>query len=456
MHFKIFFTACLVAFGGVTAVASTENLKIGFPVVKFQLKNGLTVLLHQDRSVPMVSYHTWYRVGSRDEQPGVTGAAHMLEHMMFKGAKKYTGKDFDRILHENGITNNAFTSYDYTGFYENLPSGKLELIMDMEVDRMRHLAILPEDLKSELEVVKEERRWRVDNNPPSLLREGLMATVYKEHPYRWPVIGYMADITAYTSEKLRKFYDQYYVPNNAVLVLAGDFDVDLTKSMIERYYGTLPSRDLPKRNFPVEPEQKEPRRFVTDSDVQNSTVMLAFKGVEAGHADSFALDLAAGVLAEGQSSRLYKRLVYKEQTATSTGGQNVTNANPGIFVLAASLKPGQKTDGAEKALREEAMKLQKTVVNEKELQKAKNAIMKDYIDDLTTIDGKARALAVNEILLGSYEKLFSDLELYQKVTAQDIQRVSQKYLRPEREVVGILNPKAKSSPSSTPQNKERK
>lgn len=456
MHLKIVFSACLLAFSSFAWAAGPEDLKIHLPVVKFKLKNGLTVLLHQDRSVPMVSYHTWYRVGSRDEQPGVTGAAHMLEHMMFKGAKKYTGKDFDRILHENGISNNAFTSYDYTGFYENLPSGKLELIMDMEVDRMRHLAILPEDLKSELEVVKEERRWRIDNNPPQLLREGLMATMFKEHPYRWPVIGYMSDITAYTSEKLRKFYDEFYVPNNAVLVLAGDFEIDSTRAMIERYYGTLPHKEMARRTYPVESDAKEPRRFVTDSDVQNSTIMLAFKGVEAGHADSFALDLAASVLADGQSSRLYKRLVYKDQTATSTGGHNLTNANPGLFMLVASLKPGQKTDGPEKILREEAVRLQKDLVSEKELQKAKNAVMKGYIEELTTIDGKARALAVNEILYGSYEKLFTDLDLYQKVTPQDVQKAAQKYLRVDREVVGILNPKPRAVTDASAGSKERK
>ncbi len=442
MHFKIVLPLLLLALSSISFAVAPENLKIRFPVVKFQLKNGLTVLLHQDRSVPLVSYHTWYRVGSRDEQPGVTGAAHMLEHMMFKGAKKFTGKDFDRILHENGITNNAFTSYDYTGFYENLPSGKLEMIMDMEVDRMRFLGILPADLKSELEVVKEERRWRIDNNPPSLLREGLMAAMYKEHPYRWPVIGYMSDITAYTSEKLRKFYDQFYVPNNAVLVLAGDFDVDSTRALIEKYYGILPFKDMPKREYPVEPDAKEARRFMTESDVQNSTVMIAYKGVEAGHPDSYALDLAASVLAEGQSSRLFKRLVYKDQTATSTGGQNLTNANPGLFLLVASLKPGQSIDAPEKILREEALRLRKELVSEKELQKVKNSVMKDYIDDLTTIDGKARALAVNEIMYGSFEKLFSDLELYQKVTSQDIQRVAQKYLLTEHEVVGVLSPKA--------------
>lgn len=422
---------------------TANSLRLDFPVEKFQLPNGLTVILHQDRSVPLVSYHTWYRVGSRDEKPGITGAAHMLEHMMFKGAKKYSNKDFDRVLQENGITNNAFTTWDYTGYYENLPSDKLELIMDIEVDRMRHLALRAEDLKSELEVVKEERRWRIDNNPPSLLREALFKNVYQPHPYNWPVIGTMEDITAYTPEKLRHFYDTFYVPNNAVLVLAGDFDIPSTKKMIEKYYGQLDSKPLPERQYPPTPEPQKAQKFSIDAEVKNSSAVLAYKGVESGHSDSFALDLAAAVLGNGDSSRLEKRLVYKDQSATSAAGYNITNADPGVFVLMASMKPGLKTDGAIKVMREEVSKLQREKISETELQKVKNQLMKDYIDGLTTIDGKAQALAMNEIMFGSFEKLFTDLEKYKAVTAADIQRVAQKYLRTEREVVGVLNPRQK-------------
>lgn len=427
------------------AVAGSEDLKIRFPVEKFQLQNGLTVLLHQDRTVPMVSYHTWYRVGSRDEKPGVTGAAHMLEHMMFKGAKKYSGKQFDRILHENGITNNAFTSWDYTGFYENLPSSKIELIMDMEVDRMRDLTIAEEDLISELEVVKEERRWRIDNNPPSLLREKMMEALFRVHPYRWPVIGTMEDIAAYTPEKLRHFYKAFYGPNNAILVIAGDIDVPKVRGLVEKYYGALPKRDVPKQEYQAEPEATRAQRIESEAEVQSSTVMLAYKSVAVNHPDSFALDLAASIIADGKSSRLYKRLVYKDQIATGTAGYNVTNADPGYFSLLAQLKPGQKTAQVEKALRSEALRLTRHPVGEKELQKVKNQLMKNFVDGLTTIDGKARALAVNEILFGTYEKLFSDLELYRKVTVADIQRVAKTYFKNEREVIAVLNPKAKGS-----------
>ncbi len=433
-------TSALIFF---ISLQSQARLEIKFPVEKYTLKNGLTVLLAEDHSVPMVSYHTWYRVGSRDESLGVTGAAHMLEHMMFKGAKKYSGKEFDQILHENGIVNNAFTTSDLTGFYENLPSSKLELMMDMEVDRMRFLTIDGNDLKSELQVVGEERRWRVDNNPGGLLRELVMGTLFKVHPYTWPVIGYMNDIQAYTPEKLRKFYDTYYVPNNAVLVLSGSFDSKEAKKLIEKYYGQLQARPLPERNYPVEPEPKAPQRKVLPWDVQTRSLMVSYKGVASGTPESFALDLAAAIIGGGRSSRLHKKLVYQQQVASASGAYNMTNADPGAFMVFVTMKPGQKTEATEKVIDSEIEKLKTQLVSAEELQKVKNQTMMDYMEGLTTIDGKAQALAINEILFNDYGRLFSDLEKYNAVTAKDIQAAAKKYLQPQRKVVGLLEPKSK-------------
>jgi zinc protease len=429
-----------------TVPAKPQALNINLPVTRYQLKNGLTVILHEDHSVPLISYHTWYRVGSRDESEGVTGAAHMLEHMMFKGAKKYTGKDFDQVLHENGITNNAFTTADYTGFFENLPSSKLELMMDIEVDRMRFLAIRPEDLKSELQVVGEERRWRVDNNPGGLLRENFMSTLYEVHPYRWPVIGWMQDIQAYTSEKLRKFYDTFYVPNNAVLVLVGDFDTAKVRELIEKYYGKLEFRALPERKYPVEPAIKKSRYKEVEADVQSPTFLVGYPGVEAGHADSYALDLLSGVLGNGSSSRLHKRLVYEMQMASSAGSYNMTSANPGSFATMVTMIPGKSWKSARGLVEEEIRRLVQEPVSERELQKVKNQIMKDFVDGLTTVDGKANAFAVNEIVFGSYEKMYTDLEKYNAVTVSDLQRVAKLYLKASSQVVTVLLPKKAVKP----------
>jgi len=437
ISFSAFFIFLFILTGtSLSALARELDLN----VEKFTLSNGLTVLLHEDHSIPMVSYHTWYHVGSRDEQLGVTGAAHMLEHMMFKGAKKYSDKEFDQILHKNGITNNAFTTADYTGFYENLPSDKLELIMDVEVDRMRDLAISSEALKSELQVVGEERRWRVDNNPVSLLRESMMEALYKLHPYHWPVIGYMKDIQDYTPEKLREFYNRYYVPNNAILVIAGDIQIPRVKELVSKYYGELPSKPLPEHGYPQEPEPQQAKRFVKEAEVQSSSVIVAYKTVAAGHPDQYALDLAANLLGVGTSSRLHKSLVYQAQQATEVGAYSETTADPGFFSLHAILIPGKTTQQTESIIEKEVAKLRSAKISAQELKKVKNQIMKEYVEGLMTIDGQAQSLAVTEILRGNYKSLFEDLDKYEKVTAGDIQRVANTYLKTNRRVTAILNP----------------
>lgn len=429
--------------GAIKGWTHTEDLKITLPVTKFILANGLTVLLLEDHSVPMVSYHTWYRVGSRDETPGVTGAAHMLEHMMFKGSKKYDGKSFDRIFHENGIINNAFTTYDYTGFYENLPSSKLELVMDMEVDRMASLSLRPEDLKSEKEVVKEERRWRVDNNPMGLLRELTMSTVFKVSSYRWPVIGYMNDISNYDVEKLRFFYNTFYVPNNAVLVLVGDFETSRVKSLIEKYYGGLLFKPLPVISYLKEPNHEQEEFEKLTNDVQNNSLVIAYKSPKQGDLEMYPLDLAANILGSGTSSRLHKKMVYQKQIATSAYAYNYAMKNAGVFALGINLKPGFGVKEATELSMLEMIKLRSQKVSSLELEKAKIQVIKELIDSLKTADGKAQALAVNEIVTGSYESLFTDLEKYEAVTADDILQVSKKYLKDYQRSTVVLEPKTK-------------
>lgn len=428
--------------GSVKNWTKDSQIKINFPVEKYTLDNGLTVLLHVDRTVPMVSYHTWYKVGSRDEGPGYTGSAHMLEHMMFKGAKKYSGKDFDRILHENGIVNNAFTSNDFTGFYQILPSSKLELMMDMEVDRMTSLNLSPEDLKSELQVVSEERRFRVDNNPMGLLREELMSTTFKAHPYRWPVIGYMKDIWAYTPETLRKFYENYYGPNNAILILSGNFDSSSAKKLIKKYYGPLPKREVPTHAVVIEPDQTSARyRELVRGEVSTPSVLMSFRSQPAGHEDNYALDLLAAILGEGQSSRLYDILVFKKSIATAVHAGNRNLREAGMFEISMSLKPGQDVSVASSAVTSELEKIKKSGVTEKELEKAKNQVMLGYVMALDTIDRKSYALATNEILFGDYGRLFSDLDKYSQIQLKDVQAVANKYFTTSKRVTLNLLPK---------------
>ena len=429
--------------GAIKGWAGRSDLKISLPVTKFTLPNGLTVLLLEDHGVPMVSYHTWYRVGSRDEYPGVTGAAHMLEHMMFKGAKKYSGQDFDRIFHENGITNNAFTTNDYTGFYENLPSSKLDLVMDIEVDRMNSLLLNPQHLLSEREVVKEERRWRVDNNPMGLLRELMMATVFKVHPYKWPVIGYTKDIENYDADKLRFFYNSFYGPNNAVLVVVGDFKTSKVRSMIEDYYGKLPKRSIPEKKYELEPIQAVQQNATLKRDVQNTSFVVAFQSPKQGDPEMYAIDLAANILGYGSSSRLHKVLVYQKEYATSAYAYNSSMKDSGVFAVGVNLKPGFIIDDALDITYREIWKLRNKIVDDKELEKAKTQVIKDIVDSLKTMDGKARSLAVNEIMTGSYESLFTDLEKYQAVKGEDIKSAVEKYMTQSRRSIVSLQPRLK-------------
>lgn len=417
--------------------------QIRFPVVKYKLKNGMTVLLHEDHRAPMVSFHQWFRVGSRNEKPGLTGMAHFFEHLMFKGTKKYSSSDFEGLIQANGGVNNAFTTYDYTGYYIDLPSGKLDLVLDMESDRMVNLVFDAGKVKSEREVVKEERRYRYDNNVSGYINEAVYSSVFKVHNYRWPVIGYMRDLNSTTMDELKGFYKTYYSPNNAILVIAGDIDIDRVKTLVEKYYAHIPAQEIPENKVPPEPKQQGERNIILRKNVQNPTLAIAYKSVKAGDDDQYAFDLLSNILGEGQSSRLYKRLVYREQSVSSISSFAYTPKDPGVFEVFASVKPGQSVDKVLRSIYSEIYKLRTKLVTERELEKAKNQVMKSYIDSLKTISGKARAIATNEILFGNYEELFNDIDRYNSVTREKIQEVTGKYLMPyQRSVVRVL-PKSK-------------
>jgi zinc protease len=435
------FLVLLVMASGVASGAPMDVTKLRFPVTKTVLPNGLTILMHVDHSVPTISYHTWFRVGSKYEEPGFTGIAHLFEHMMFKGAKRYSGKEFDTLLQASGVTNNAFTTYDYTGYYEDLPSNKLELIMDLESDRMVNLALTPENLKSEREVVKEERRWRVDNSIPGAINEILWSTAYKVHPYHWPVIGWMQDIDAITLERCKAFYHTYYSPTNAVIAIVGDFNPEKAMELVKKYYGDLPRVEVPHPKLPEEPAQTQEREASVSKIAQAPYVTMAYHTVKQGDPDGYVLDLIANILAEGDSSRLYKHLVYRNQEALGVDGSSITPQDPGLFEISLQLKTNKKGAVTVDHVQEELAKLQNQKVPELELEKAKNQIMKHWVDSLKRIHDKAYSLILNEIVTGTYTSLFDDLEKYDKVTTDDIKRVSQKYFKKDNMTVVSLIPK---------------
>lgn len=440
---RLFFLTLAIILFAQTSLAETDVAEaIQFPVEKFQLKNGLTVLVHEDHTLPIITYQQWFRVGSRDEKPGRTGLAHFFEHLMFKGTEKFPGKDFDRMIQANGGVNNAFTTRDYTGYYINLPSSKLELAIDIESDRMRNLLFDPKEVQSEREVVKEERRYRVENSVYGILDEAIFKTVFKVHPYRWPVIGYMADLNAATIDDMKEFYRVYYAPNNAVVVIAGDVNTSEVKALMEKYYAGIPAQELPKKEFPKEPDQTAQRNVNLTKDLQSPVFALAYKIMKAGEDSAYAMDLLASVLASGPSSRLYRRLVYKEQLATEVSAWSYTPSNEGVFEVVTTMKSGADMEKAVSSVFAELYKLRKTPVTEEELQMAKNQVIFSYVNGLKTTAGKASALALNEIMFGDYKVLFEDLKKYIQVTPADIQKAAEEYLQPHQRSVIRVRPAA--------------
>lgn len=431
-----------------TQVHANDNLSnLKFDVEKYHLPNGLTVLLHEDHSVPLVSYHTWFRVGSKDEELGYTGIAHLFEHMMFKGTQKYSNKDYERTLRANGASNNAFTSRDYTGYYVNGPSSKLETFMDLESDRIENLNLTQANLDSEREVVKEERRFRVENRVMGLLMERINDVVYKVNSYRWPVIGYMKDLNNITVAKAQEFYKTFYAPNNAVLVIAGDFNSSKVKKLIEKYYGDMKSQEIKRPAVLAEPPQKAQRSETFYRDIQNDYLSVSFLVPNALSLELPPVEVASHILGNGNSSRLHSKLVYNQQIATSVITYVMSNQHSSVFQVIVALKPQKSKAEADKILNQakkvifaELANLRLKPVLVDEVTKAQNQVAKSFVDSLKTIDGRAYSMAVNEVVVGSYEKLFTDLENYMRVRPEDIRAVTNKYLNESQSNVVVARP----------------
>ena len=444
-HLKFILISLVLIFSSQQSF-SVEK-KIHFNVEKFQLPNGLTVLLHEDHSTPLISYHTWFRVGSKDEEPGFTGIAHLFEHMMFKGAKRYGNKEFDRILRSNGANLNAFTSKDYTGYYINLPSHGLELVMDIESDRMESLQVTDANLQSEREVAKEERRSRVDNNISGIIQENIFLTAFQKHPYRSPVVGLMEDLNNITVEKCKEFFRQYYAPNNAVIVIVGDFNPQKTKKLLNKYYASIPNQTIHRRKYQQEGSQKRRRSKVILKDVQNESFSIGFHVSKAGDPDSYALDLLAEMLGGNKSSRLYKRLVYESQLANSVSVYAYTPKDPGIMQVFVSLKPKSNSKTALRIISEEIKQAQRKLFTEEEIQRTKTSILLSHINSMKSFHGKAQSLAINEVIMGDYQFFFKDIERYSSVSAKHIQSVAKKYLNPWQKTLIHIKPKPNTKKS---------
>ena len=407
---------------------------------EFVLDNGLKVVMVEDHTVPSVCFSIAFRVGSRNEKAGITGISHLFEHMMFNGSEKYAPTEFDRILEAGGGYSNAYTSNDITFYYDEFNSDLLGKVVHMEADRMRSLKIDTANLEQERGIVKEERRVSTDNSVAGAMYEELYASAFMAHPYQNPVVGWMSDLNNITLQDARDYFRTYYAPNNATIFVVGDFNAAALKESIAREFGPIPSQEKPRAVVDSEPPQRGEKRISLHRDAQLPAVMIGFKSASASSSDIHALSLLSTILSGGQSSRLYKRLVYDLQIVTDVESGVDEYIDPGLFYFYAQMQPGYETALAEKELYAIVDSIGLNGVSEQELQKAKNAAQMAYIDEFKTNAGIASRMGYYEVIWGDYRKAFEVLQHYAKVTREDIRNAAAKYLAEHRRSVVTLVP----------------
>jgi zinc protease len=418
-------------------------------VAETTLDNGLRVLVLEDHRSPVVSVQMWYRVGSRNELPGATGLAHFLEHMMFKGTPAHGKGEFSRLVEQNGGQDNAFTSQDVTSYYVNLASDKIDLALSLEADRMRNLLLDPKEIDSERQVVMEERRTRTEDDPDGLLSEEMSSLAFKAHPYRWPVIGWMEDIRRINPGELRAFYDTYYRPNNAILVVVGDVGAADVIERARRLFGAIPRGPAPPPVAAIEPPQIDERRVVVKKPgAQLPIVHLSWHVPNFRSEDAPTLDLLSTILSEGRASRLYRKLTYERRLALGAGGDySYFSLNPNLFWFYATPLPGQTPDTLEQALLAEIELVKTDPVPAEEIERAKNQIQASFIWRQDSVHSRGSSLARFE-LLGSWRLAETYLPSIRAVTAADLQRVARAYFPVDRRNVAVLLPAESSAPAA--------
>jgi len=409
-------------------------------VVEATLRNGLRVRLMPERSAPTISYYTVFQVGSRNERVGTTGISHLFEHMMFNGAAKYGPRQFDRVLESRGGYSNAYTSNDLTVYYEDFTSEALETVVDLESDRMRSLRIDDEALAQEREVVKEERRLRTENSIFGLMEEQLEALVFLSHPYRWPIIGWMADIDRITRADCESFFRTYYAPSNAAIYAVGDLDPDSMMALLEGQYGDIPAGPAPAPVAAEEPVQRGERRATIRFPAQAPAILIGWRAPAGRSPDASALDVLQVCLTVGEASRLRRRLVQETEVAVSVTISWGWRIDPGIFYAFVELPKGQDPAKVERIVYEELEKVVRHGVTAKELARAKALLRSAVLHELATHHGVAHALAQAEALVGDWREAGRALEHYAAIGSADLKRVAAEYLDPVRRSVVTLQP----------------
>ena len=436
--------AIVLAASTATLAAAVRPNKLEYQMMT--LPNGLTVVFEEDHSTPIVHLQLVYHVGSKNEKAGRTGFAHLFEHLMFKGSRNVQPEAHTSMIASIGGQSNAYTTDDETVFWETVPAQYLPMVLWLEADRMATLRVDKETFTAEREVVKEERRMRVDNQPYGRLNEIIYDQAFTTHPYKHPTIGSMADLDAAAIEDVQDFYHTYYVPSNATMVLVGDFEAAQTLQLVNQYMGRVPKASKPvPRDIPQEPPQTKEKRATVAVPVPLPAVVVAYHITRDGDPDSYPLHIVGKVLSDGQSSRIYQKLVYESQMAVAAFGTANLIEDPNLFYAVAIVQPPHTTDEVANALIAEIEKLKNEAISEHELQRTKNQFARDYSLGRESNQQKALQLAHAVVIHNDIKTADGEFDIFQATTIADVQRVARKYFRPENRMVLTLVPSAKAA-----------
>ncbi|RAU84365.1 M16 family metallopeptidase [Pontibacter arcticus] len=426
---------------GLAAMAQSKSNKIEF--TEYTLPNGLHVILHQDNSTPNVAVSVLYHVGSKNEEKGRTGFAHFFEHLMFEGTENIDRGQYMSMVQAAGGSLNANTSFDRTYYYELLPSNQLALGIWMEAERLKGAKVDQTGVETQRKVVQEEKRMRVDNQPYGTLLENTFGLAYKEHPYKITPIGTFEDLNNAKIEEFRDFYKTFYVPNNATLSIAGDINVEETKKLIEQYFGSIPkgTKAIPRPTI-KEPKQTEERRKIVYDNIQLPAVIQAYHIPAQGTPDHYALSMLTTLLSGGESARLPKALVDKQQKAVAAQSIPFPTEDPGLFLTYAIASVGTEAQVLEDAMNAEIERVKTEPLSDKEFQKLRNQIESQFVQQNSTVAGRAENLANYHVYYKDANLINTEIDRFMKVTKEDIQRVAKEYLTKNNRVVLHYLPKS--------------
>ncbi len=406
------------------------------------LANGLQVVFLEDRSTPIVHLALWYHVGSKDERPGRTGFAHLFEHMMFKGSRNVRPDQHPSWITSVGGQANAFTDEDATVYWETVPAQYLPLVLWLEADRMASLEVTEQKFLTEREVVKEERRMRFENQPFGRLSEIIFDKAFKVHPYKHQTIGSLADLEAASIADVREFHATYYVPNNATIVLVGDFETRQARELVERYLGKVPAGKPVPREIPKEPPQKGEERHTVTEPWPLPAVIVSYHITYDGHPDAYPLHILAKILSDGESSRIYRALVYEKQLAVAAFGEAKLIEHPNLFYAVAIVAPGRRSEEVQRELQAQLDRVKTDGVTAEELSRAKRQFARDYILGRDTVQQKALHLGHAVVIHNDIKTADGEFDLFQNVTMADVQRVARTYFTAESRMLLTVQPRA--------------